>query len=81
MPEGRDSYVWETTVGAQRAANIHVQDGVDEAGFVAMRTTRDATLSVPKLIVPSVQVNIRGGRMPEPEDNGVSYIKIPVNVL
>lgn len=81
LPEGRDSYVWETTVGAQKAKNIHVHEGVDEAGFVAMRTARDATLSVPKLIVPSVQVNIRGGRMPEPEDNGVSYIKVPVNVL
>ena len=81
LPEGRETYAWETTVGAQRATNIHVHDGIDEAGFVAMRTTRDATLSVPKLIVPSVQVNIRGGRMPEPEDNGVSYIKVPVNVL
>ena len=81
LPEGRESYVWETTVGAQRAANIHVHDGIDEASFVAMRSARDATLSVPKLIVPSVQVNIRGGHMPEPEANGVSYIKVPVNVL
>lgn len=81
LPEGRESYVWETTVGAQRAANIHVNDTVREDEFVSMRTARDATLSVPKLIVPSVQVNIRGGRMPEPEDNGVSYIKVPVNVL
>ncbi len=81
LPKGRETYIWETTVGAQRAENIHVHDGIDEAGFVTMRTTRDATLSVPKLIVPSVQVNIRGGRMPEPEANGVSYIKVPVNVL
>ncbi|GBQ36682.1 MBL fold metallo-hydrolase [Acetobacter fabarum] len=78
---GRDTFAWETTVGAEREHNIHVHDGVDEEAFVAMRTTRDATLDLPNLIMPSVQVNIRGGHMPEPEDNGVSYIKIPVNRL
>ncbi|WP_338332848.1 MBL fold metallo-hydrolase [Acetobacter sp. LMG 32666] len=78
---GRDTFAWETTVGAEREHNIHVHDGVNEEDFVAMRTARDATLSLPNLIMPSVQVNIRGGHMPEPEDNGVSYIKIPVNRL
>jgi glyoxylase-like metal-dependent hydrolase (beta-lactamase superfamily II) len=78
---GRDDYAWETTVGQQRAENVHVKDGVSEADFVAMRTSRDATLAMPNLIMPSVQVNIRGGRLPEPEDNGVSYIKIPVNAV
>ncbi len=78
---GRDDYAWETTVGLQRTGNVHVRDGVSEDEFVAMRTARDQTLAMPKLILPSVQVNIRGGRLPEPEDNGVSYIKIPVNRL
>ncbi|OUJ12614.1 MBL fold metallo-hydrolase [Acetobacter okinawensis] len=78
---GRDTFAWETTVGAEREHNIHVHDGVEEDAFVSMRTTRDASLSLPNLIMPSVQVNIRGGHMPEPEDNGVSYIKIPVNRL
>lgn len=78
---GRDEYAWETTVQQQREGNVHVKDGVTEEEFVAMRTTRDKTLAMPKLIMPSVQVNIRGGRLPEPEDNGVSYIKIPVNAV
>ena len=78
---GRDHFVWETTVGEQRRENRHVKDGVTEDDFVAMRTARDATLAMPNLIMPSVQVNIRGGRFPEPEDNGVSYIKIPVNAV
>jgi glyoxylase-like metal-dependent hydrolase (beta-lactamase superfamily II) len=78
---GRDDYAWETTVGQQREGNVHVKDGVSEEEFVAMRTTRDATLAMPNLIMPSVQVNIRGGRLPDPEDNGVSYIKIPVNAV
>lgn len=78
---GRDDYVWETTVKQQREGNVHVKDGVSEDEFVDMRTTRDATLSMPNLIMPSVQVNIRGGRLPEPEANGVSYIKIPVNAV
>jgi glyoxylase-like metal-dependent hydrolase (beta-lactamase superfamily II) len=70
---------WETTVGEQRKANIHVHDGISEASFVAMRTARDATLEMPTLIFPSIQVNIRSGDMPPPEKNGVSYLKIPVN--
>ncbi len=78
---GRDEYAWETTVKQQREENVHVKDGVSEADFVAMRTARDKTLAMPNLIMPSVQVNIRGGRLPEPEDNGVSYIKIPVNAV
>ena len=78
---GRDDYQWESTVAEQRKTNVHVHDGVSEKDFVAMRTERDKSLSVPKLILPSVQVNIRGGHLPEPEDNGVSYIKIPVNAL
>jgi glyoxylase-like metal-dependent hydrolase (beta-lactamase superfamily II) len=78
---GRDEYAWETTVKQQREENVHVKDGVAEQDFVAMRTDRDKTLSMPKLIMPSVQVNIRGGRLPDPEENGVSYIKIPVNAV
>lgn len=77
----RDTYAWETTVGAERAHNVHVHEGVSEDDFVNMRTSRDATLALPNLIMPSVQVNIRGGHMPEPEDNGTSYIKIPINKL
>ena len=79
-PESR-SAAWETTVAEQRAKNIHVHDGVSEEGFVKMRTERDATLQMPVLILPSVQVNIRAGEMPPPQDNGVSYLKIPINVL
>ena len=78
---GRDEYAWETTVGQQREENVHVKDGTTEEEFVAMRTDRDKTLAMPKLILPSVQVNIRAGHLPEPEENGVSYIKIPVNAL
>ena len=65
----------------QRAANIHVRDGIGEAEFVQMRRARDATLDVPTLILPSIQVNIRAGQLPPPEDDGVSYLKIPLNVL
>jgi glyoxylase-like metal-dependent hydrolase (beta-lactamase superfamily II) len=78
---GRDSYAWETTVGAERKGNVHVHDGVTEEAFVTMRMARDATLSLPNLIMPSVQVNMRGGRFPEPETNGTRYIKIPLNTL
>ena len=77
----RDSYVWETTVGAERDGNVHVHDGVGEAEFVAMRTARDRTLGMPRLILPSVQVNMRGGRFPEPEPNGVRYLKIPIDAI
>ena len=79
-PESR-SAAWETTVAEQRAKNIHVHEGVSEDEFVKMRTERDATLQMPVLILPSVQVNIRAGEMPPSEDNGVSYLKIPINAL
>jgi glyoxylase-like metal-dependent hydrolase (beta-lactamase superfamily II) len=79
-PKGREPR-WETTVAQQRAANIHVRDGVSEAEFVAMRTARDRTLEMPTLILPSIQVNIRAGELPLPEANGRSYLKIPLNAL
>jgi glyoxylase-like metal-dependent hydrolase (beta-lactamase superfamily II) len=79
-PKGREPR-WETTVVAQRAANIHVHDRVSEAEFVAMRTARDRTLEMPTLILPSIQVNIRAGELPLPEANGRSYLKIPLNAL
>jgi glyoxylase-like metal-dependent hydrolase (beta-lactamase superfamily II) len=72
---------WESTVAEQRAANIHVHDGIDERAFVAMRTARDATLDMPLLILPAIQVNIRAGDMPAAESNGVSYLKIPIDSL
>ena len=72
---------WETTVAEQRTRNIHVRDGVSEDSFVAMREARDATLDMPTLLLPSVQVNVRAGEMPPPEENGVSYLKIPLNVI
>ena len=70
---------WETTVAEQRARNIHVPQGRCEAEFVKIRTERDKTLKVPKLLIPSIQINMRAGELPPPEDNGVSYIKIPLN--
>ena len=79
-PIGRDAR-WETTVAEQRALNVHVRDGISEAEFVAMRKARDATLEVPTLILPSIQVNVRAGRLPPAEDGGVSYLKIPLNAL
>lgn len=75
---GREDYRWETTVGAQRRDSVHVHDGVSEDAFVAMREARDATLAVPKLLLPSIQVNVRAGQLPEAEDNGVRYLRIPV---
>lgn len=81
LPEGRDNYVWETTVADERAHNIHAHDGVDEDAFVAMREARDIALSMPRLIMPSIQVNMRAGHMPAPEDNGIRYLKIPVNAV
>ena len=77
----REEFVWETTILAERTGNVHIHEGVDEDQFVEMRTQRDATLGMPKLILPSLQINMRGGRLPEPEDNGVQYLKAPVNVL
>lgn len=76
---GRDEYVWETTVAEEREKNIHVRDGVTEDEFVKMREARDKTLDMPRLILPSVQVNMRAGDMPPKEDNGVSYLKLPLN--
>lgn len=72
---------WQTTVAEQRAHNIHVRDGIGVDEFVAMRTARDATLDVPTLILPSIQVNVRAGRFPPADDNGVSYLRIPLNAL
>ncbi len=77
---GRDQYVWQTTVADERARNIHIHDGVTEDGFVAMRRARDATLAAPVLLLPSIQVNIRAGRLPKPENNGTSYLKIPLRL-
>ncbi|MFM2271918.1 MAG: hypothetical protein RL702_983 [Pseudomonadota bacterium] len=81
LAPGRSEYVLETTVAAQRAANVQIHDGISEDEFVAMREARDATLAMPRLILPSVQVNIRAGHFPEPEANGVSYLKLPLNLL
>lgn len=72
---------WECTVSDQRERNIHIRDGISEDAFVTMRTARDATLDMPLLILPAVQVNVRAGELPPPEDNGVSYLKIPVNAV
>ena len=80
MPDGR-APCWETTVADERAHNIHVHDGISEEDFVAMRTARDATLDMPVLILPSVQVNMRAGHLPPPEDNGTRYLKIPLDAL
>ncbi len=75
---GRDEYAWQSTVAEQRAHNPHVKDGITEEEFVAFRTARDATLAAPMLLLPSIQVNIRAGRFPEAEANGVRYLKVPV---
>lgn len=77
----RVDFAWETTIGVQRRDNVHVHAGVTEAAFVALREARDKTLGMPSLILPSVQVNMRGGRLPEPEDNGIRYLKIPLNAV
>jgi len=78
---GREDYAWETTVGAQKRSNIHVKAGTTRDAFIKMRTERDATLDMPKLILPSVQINMRAGELPPPEDNGQSYMKIPIDAL
>ena len=77
---GRDEYAWETTVAEQRARNIHIHDGVDEATFVTMREERDKRLAAPRLLLPSVQVNIRAGHLPPAEDNAVHYLKLPLRL-
>ncbi len=76
-PEGRENYAWETTVKEQRN-NIHIKDNVNEEDFIAMRDKRDAKLAVPRLLLPSIQVNIRAGRFPKAEQNGVHYLSVPV---
>ena len=77
---GLDHYAWETTVGEARARNIHVHEGVDESDFVEMRKARDATLAAPLLLLPSIQVNIRAGKFPPAESNGVHYLKVPIKM-
>jgi hypothetical protein len=79
-PNGREIR-WETTVSEQRAQNIHVRDGISEDQFVATREARDATLAMPKLIIPSLQVNMRAGELPEPDDSGKRFLKVPINGL
>ena len=81
LAPGRSEYAWETTVGAQRTGNVHLCGGVDEASFVAMRRARDATLPLPRLMLPSVQVNLRGGQLPPPDANGLRYLKLPIDGL
>jgi glyoxylase-like metal-dependent hydrolase (beta-lactamase superfamily II) len=77
---GRESFAWETTVAAQCATNVHVHNGVSEEAFVAMRHKRDATLAAPALLYPSLQVNIRAGRLPDPGANGRRYVKTPLTI-
>jgi glyoxylase-like metal-dependent hydrolase (beta-lactamase superfamily II) len=77
----RQEYVWETTIHAQRTGNVHAHDGIGEDQFVEMRAKRDATLGMPRLILPSIQVNMRAGHFPEPEANGIRYLKLPLNLL
>ena len=79
-PKGREAR-WETTIAEQKASNIHVRDGISEEEFVAMRKARDATLEVPTLILPSIQVNVRAGQLPPADENGVAYLRIPLNAL
>jgi len=79
LPEGRSEYVWETTVGEQKRTNIHLALGTNEPAFVDARTSRDKALGMPRLIIPSIQVNMRAGNLPPGEDNGETYLKIPVN--
>ena len=78
---GRDEFAWETTVGEQKALNVHIGEGRPMEEFVTMRQERDAKLGMPRLILPSLQTNMRAGHLPEPEDNGTSYFKVPINTL
>ncbi|MDH3615556.1 MAG: MBL fold metallo-hydrolase [Gammaproteobacteria bacterium] len=78
---GRDEYAWETTVAAQRDGNVHINKGVSKEAFVATREGRDSQLGMPKLLLPAIQVNIRAGVFPDPEDNGVRFLKIPLNAV
>ena len=79
LPEGRHQYSCESSIQVQRGANIHINDQTTKAEFVAMRNRRDATLSMPKLILPAIQINMNGGKFPEPEENGIRYLKLPFN--
>ncbi|MBI1401291.1 MBL fold metallo-hydrolase [Hyphomonas sp.] len=81
LPAGRDHFLWETTVAEERARNVHIHDGVSEDDFVALRDARDRTLAAPRLILPSLQVNIRAGALPPAEADGQVYLKLPVNRL
>lgn len=81
LPKGRGHYAYQTTIGEQKQNNIHIHKDVAECDFIHMRETRDQTLSMPRLLLPSIQVNLRAGKLPEPENNGVSYLKIPVNIF
>lgn len=78
---GRDNYAWETTVGEQKKKNIHIKSGKSKGDFVKLRDERDAKLAMPKLIVPSLQVNMRAGNMPEPDEQGDIFIKVPINKM
>lgn len=78
---GRDAFAWETTIGAERTGNVHAHEGVSEVEFVELRVTRDRSLTMPRLLLPSVQVNMRAGHLPEPEDNGIRYLRLPVDAL
>ncbi len=78
---GRDKFAWETTVAQQRRANLHVRDGITEEDFVAMRTARDKTLNMPALLIPAIQLNLRAGALPPAEENGVAYVKVPLNAV
>ncbi len=79
--DGRKTHIWETTVAAELASNVHVHEGVSEADYVAMRNARDKTLSAPTLLMPSIQVNMRAGKLPPPDSNGVSYIRVPIKLV
>lgn len=81
LPEGRRDFAWETTVAEQRAHNVHMHDGINEAEFIAMRTARDKTLEAPQLILPALQVNIRGGALPPASPGGHIYLRLPINAL
>ena len=78
---GRDDFAWETSVNEQREHNIHINKTINEAAFIALREGRDAQLGMPKLILPSIQINIRAGQLPDPEDNGIRYLKTPIDAL
>jgi glyoxylase-like metal-dependent hydrolase (beta-lactamase superfamily II) len=79
LPENRDTFMCETDIQTQKSQNIHIHNGITKAEFVEMRNKRDANLSMPKLILPSIQINMRGGKFPEPEGNGITYLKLPFN--